>query len=64
MAEHRTIIDIVAAYMPEASDTEREALASELKAMAAAFYRDFRTGRGFDESAVSMVDSDSPPSGL
>lgn len=64
MAEHRTIIDIVAAYLPEASDAEREVLASELKALVDAFYQDFRAGRRFDESADGMVDSDSPPSGL
>ena len=63
MAEQPTITDIVTAYLPEASDTERAELASELKALAAAFYHDFRAGRRFDESATGMVDLDSPPTG-
>ena len=60
----RTFIDIVTAYLPDASDTVREELTGDLKTLAVGFYEVFRASQRFDESPVGMVDSDSPPSGL
>jgi len=64
MDEFRTISDIVAAYLPEASEPQRETLAGDLKALAAAFYVDFRAEQRFDDSSSGVVDSESPRTGL
>ena len=60
----RIIIDIVSAYLPDASQAERDELATELKTLAAGFYEAFCASQRFDDSPGGMVDSDSPPSGL
>ena len=64
MENPRTIIDIVTAYLPDASEAERAELAAELNAFAGGLFEAFRAGQRFDESLCGMVDSDSPPSGL
>lgn len=64
MTDLRTVTDIVAAYLPEGSEGEREALARGLKELAAFFHADFRDSQRFDASPGGMVDSDSPPTGL
>lgn len=64
MESSRIIIGIVTAYLPDASEAERDELATELKAFAVGLIEAFRASQRFDESSVGMVDSDSPSSGL
>ena len=64
MESPHNIIDIVTAYLPDASEAERAELAGDLKTLAAGLYEAFRASQRFDESPCGMVDSDSPPTGL
>jgi hypothetical protein len=64
MENPRNLSDNVTAYLPEASEAEREELAAELKTFAVGLIEAFRAGQRFDESPGGMVDSDSPPFGL
>lgn len=64
MEPKRAIDHIAAAYLPEASEAERAALAADLSTLAAGLYEGFRASLRFDESPRSMVDSDSQPTGI
>ena len=64
MESSQTIIDLVTAYLPGDSDTERAELATELQSLASGLVEAFLEDGRFDESRAGMVDSDSSPSGL